>query len=161
MTKKKQVSVVEEFTYPLARVRGMAVALKALAQVPLAAKLGYAIAQCIREFEVHEKLCMEQIKSLGRKYDATFADAKMAVPKINEAAFNVEVGELLETEVTVAVRSIVLPPECQLPAAVLVDLDDFVSVAGVEQAEPREPNPPGPSGVVPTDGEAAQAAVKD
>ncbi len=162
MPKKKPSTKAEEFAYPLAEVRGMYGALKALAQVPLSARLGYGIAQAAREFEGHVKLYEEQIKVLGRKYDAVFGDFDFKVPDDNKPAFNKEAKDLLETEVTVTVRPIVLPPECELPAAILMDLDDFVSVRGIEAPEPRKPNPIDPeTGKPMSDGKMAQDAADE
>ena len=123
-----------KFEYKLSRVRGMSVALRSLAQTPLVARLSYAISQTMEEFVGPAKLSDEAIKKLIAKYDGKETPGGLDIPDKHLAAFNIEFRELMDELVTVDVRPIELPPECEVPAAVLNDLQDFVFVKGMADA---------------------------
>lgn len=163
MTKKKTKVEPMTLTYAVSKARGMLGALRALAQVPLSARLGYGIKQCIREFEPHEKAAVDSIKELAEKYGCDVTGNNIKLPEMDEAKvqFADEMEDLLSAEVSVTVRPMVLPPECLIPAAVLCDLEDFVTVDGFDVPEPREPNPLGPDGKPMSDGEWAQQRIEE
>jgi hypothetical protein len=139
MSKTKPQEKGLDVTYTLGQIPGVFSALGTIGDVPLDARLSYRLKKVMVPIQDAMKRFMGVRDALIKKYGAPI-EGKKDQFQVDPAGENfdeyqAELKELLDEEVVVSTRPVLLPPEAQVPAIALNTLDDFVGVKGEDDEE--------------------------
>ena len=138
-----------DVTYKLEQIPGVFEALGSIGSVPLAASLSYRLQKVMvpiqdamtRLMSVRDDL----VKKYGEPVEGKKGQFKVGPASENFGKYEDELKELLDEEVVINTRPVLLPPEAEVPAVALNTLIDFVGVKGEDD---EEEDATGPVGVV-------------
>lgn len=146
MSEEKKLDV----TYTLMRVPAVFDALASIGSVPLSAKLAYRLQKVMVPIQDAMKRLAkvkdDLVEKLGVPVDGKKGAFEITPASENFSKYTDELKELLEEEITISTRRVLLPPEAEVQAVALNTLIDFVGVKGEDDDEEAEAT--GPTEVV-------------